>query len=128
MRTGSIQAMFLRTICAFLLSGILVAGLGPFHAPRNEVRWLGYGSGLFFGKYGSIVSASSFKAGPLAADSSCSLEIWLEPSRVFRHDSSLLRSGEGEHPVCIAPISGRSDDPTRESGPSAPREDHGLRR
>jgi hypothetical protein len=82
MRTGKIQAMFLRAICAFVLSGILVAGLWPFHAPRNEVRWLGYGSGLFFGKYGSIVSASSFKAGPLAADSSCSLEIWLEPRRV----------------------------------------------
>jgi hypothetical protein len=72
----------LRTICAFVLFGILVAGLWPFHAPRNEVSWLSHGNGLFFGKYGSIVSASSFKPDQPRADGSCSLEIWLEPKRV----------------------------------------------
>jgi VanZ family protein len=62
--------------------GILVAGLWPFHAPRNEVSWLSQGNGLLFGKHGSIVSRGTFKAARLKADSSCSLEIWLEPSRV----------------------------------------------
>jgi hypothetical protein len=74
--------MTLRAICTCVLLGILVAGLWPFHAPRNEVSWLGDGKGLLFGKHGSIVSASPFKALASQADNSCSLEIWLEPSRV----------------------------------------------
>jgi VanZ like family/Concanavalin A-like lectin/glucanases superfamily len=78
---GQIQTMLLRAICAFVLLGILVAGLWPFHAPRNEVRWLGYGNGLFFGKYGSIVSAVPFKLEGLDADRPCSLELWVQPNR-----------------------------------------------
>jgi len=74
--------MLLRAICAFVLFGILVAGLWPFHAPRNEVRWLSRRNGLLFGRHGSIVSAGTFKPNGLQADSPCSLEIWLEPSRV----------------------------------------------
>jgi hypothetical protein len=72
----------LRVLCAFVLCGILAAGLRPFHAPRNEVSWLSQRNGLLFGEYGSIVSAGTFKANRSQADSSCSLEIWLEPSRV----------------------------------------------
>ena len=74
--------MLLRTICALVLLCILVAGLWPFHVPRNEVTWLGQEGGLLFGKYGSIVSASPFNANPRRADGSCSLQIWLEPKRV----------------------------------------------
>src|SRR5271169_6698874 len=73
--------MLLRAICALILSGILVAGLWPFHTPRNEVTWLSHENGLLFGNYGSIVSAGLFKSHS-RADSSCSLEIWLEPRRV----------------------------------------------
>jgi len=80
--------MLLRAICVLVLSGILVAGLWPFHAPRNEVSWLSHGNGLFFGKYGSIVSTSSFKANALQGDDSCSLEIWLEPRRA--HSSGTI--------------------------------------
>jgi hypothetical protein len=82
MQSGKIQAMFLRAICVFVLLGILVAGLWPFHAPKNEVSWLSGGSGLLFGKYGSIVSVGLFTDPSSQADSSCSLEIWLEPTRV----------------------------------------------
>jgi hypothetical protein len=74
--------MALRIICAGVLCGILVAGLWPFHAPRNDVRWLSAGAGLLFGKYGSIVSATAFDPKSRRADSSCSLEIWLEPKRI----------------------------------------------
>jgi hypothetical protein len=63
-----------------VLSGILVAGLWPFHAPRNEVSWLGEGNGLLLGKRGSIVSASPFMA-HASQGGNCSLEIWLRPSR-----------------------------------------------
>jgi VanZ family protein len=74
--------MLLRAVCALVLLCILVAGLWPFHAPRNEVRWLSLNDGILFGKYGSVVSAGSFKPDPQRSDSSWSLEIWLEPKRV----------------------------------------------
>jgi len=64
------------------LCGILVAGLWPFHAPRNEATWLSERNGLLFGKHGTIVSANPFKADDSQGDSSCSLEMWLEPTRV----------------------------------------------
>lgn len=78
----------LRAICVCVLFGILVAGLWPFHAPRNDVHWSDRGTdqgsdrgGLVFGKHGSIVTERSFE--PLAShgDSSCSVEIWLQPER-----------------------------------------------
>lgn len=74
--------MPLRTICALVLLCILIAGLWPFHAPRNDVSWSGHGGGLFFGKYGSILSAGAFKPGGQQSDSSCSIELWLEPKRL----------------------------------------------
>ena len=73
---------FLRATCALVLLGILVAGLWPFHSPRNEVSWLSNNTGLLFGKYGSIVSAAPFKAHTSQPDGSCSIEIWLQPRRV----------------------------------------------
>ena len=74
--------MLLRTICAFVLLGILVAGLSPFHAPKNAVSWSSGGGGLYLGKYASIVSAGPFKADISRTDGACSLEIWLAPRRV----------------------------------------------
>jgi hypothetical protein len=79
---SSIQSKLLGVICACVLLGILVAGLWPFHTPRNAVSWLGAGNGLLFGKHGSIVSASPFKAGAAQGDNSCSLQVWLKPSRI----------------------------------------------
>lgn len=81
-QSTGIQRWLLRAICVFVLLGILVAGLWPFHAPRNAVRWLSRGNGLLLGKYGSLVSAGPFKANSLQADGPCSLEVWLEPRRV----------------------------------------------
>lgn len=69
-------------ICLLVLCGILVAGLWPFHAPRNEVSWLSGRNGLLLGKHGTIVSASPFKAGDSQGENSCTLEMWLEPSRI----------------------------------------------
>ncbi|MGO9085613.1 MAG: VanZ family protein [Candidatus Sulfotelmatobacter sp.] len=76
---GSTGKKVLEILCTLVLFGILTAGLWPFHAPKNDVRWLSNKSGLLFGRYGSIVSASALN--PRRADSSCSLEIWLEPRR-----------------------------------------------
>ena len=74
--------MPLRVICTCVLFCILVAGLWPFHAPRNEVSWLSGENALLFGKHGSIVSASPIEANRSQPDKSCSLEIWLESRRV----------------------------------------------
>ena len=76
------SAMLLRVICGLILLCILVAGLWPFHAPRNEVKWLGNGDGLLFGRYGSIVSSGALNVGSHGLDDACSLEIWLQPRRV----------------------------------------------
>lgn len=74
--------MILRVICVLVLSCILVAGLWPFNAPRNDVTWLHEKNGIILGKHGSIVSAGSFKARASQADNSCTLEIWLRPSQI----------------------------------------------
>jgi hypothetical protein len=74
--------MLLRAVCVCVLAGILVAGLYPFHAPRNNVSWSSDGNGLLFGKHGSIVAASPLQAHALPGDGSCSLEILLHPSRL----------------------------------------------
>ena len=80
--SSDIRPVLLRAICACVLVGILVAGLWPFHAPRNDVSWLREGNGLLFGKHGSVVSASPFTAHSSRGTTSCSLEIWLQPSRI----------------------------------------------
>jgi VanZ like protein/concanavalin A-like lectin/glucanase superfamily protein len=76
------RSNLLLAISLSVLCGILVAGLWPFHAPRNQVSWLSEGNGLLFGKRGTIVSASPFATRPSQEDKSCSLEMWLEPTRV----------------------------------------------
>ena len=87
-RTPKIETMPLRAICGCVLLAILVAGLWPFHAPRNEVSWLS-GNGLLFGKHGSIISASPIEVDGAQADRSCSLEIWLEPHPVHSEGTVL---------------------------------------
>lgn len=66
-------------ICVCNLCVILVAGLWPFRAPKNDVQWLQSGNGIRFGQRGIVVSAKAFPAdsnpGP------CSLEIYLRPRR-----------------------------------------------
>jgi VanZ like family/Concanavalin A-like lectin/glucanases superfamily len=67
--------------CGLVLCGILIAGLWPFHSPRNDVAWL-EGNGLTFGRHGSIVSSGEFESRESNVDSSCSIELWLRPARV----------------------------------------------
>jgi hypothetical protein len=81
--------MLLRLACLAVLCGILVAGLWPFHAPRNNVQWLSEENGLQIGKYGSIVSTGEFSSRGQEANDSCSLEIWLAPKRT-RASGSIL--------------------------------------
>jgi hypothetical protein len=75
---GPMQRMFLRALCAFVVCVILVAGLWPFHSPKNQVSWLGNGNGLLFGDYGSLLSAGVLRSSN--SNNGVSLELWLEPS------------------------------------------------
>lgn len=74
-----LQRLALTAICVLILGGILMAGLWPFQAPRNDVAWLEGEGGLQFGQHGSIVSSNSFRVSAADAESPCSFEIWLQP-------------------------------------------------
>lgn len=74
-----ISTKHLGRMCAFLLCGLLVGGLWPFHAPRNEVTWLERYNGLRFGKHGTILGSGAFKTS-LQDEACISLEVWSQPS------------------------------------------------
>lgn len=61
-----------------VLSVILVAGLWPFHSPKNQVRWLSADSGLQFGKYGTILSSAPFDDDMSKTGSAGSVKIWMQ--------------------------------------------------
>jgi len=78
-KTAKIEAV----ICLLILGGILVAGLWPFHSPKNEVAWLGKENGLVFGDYGTVLSLGIFGVTGAQEGAPCSLEIWLEPGLTY---------------------------------------------
>ena len=69
----AIGALSTLTLC-----GILVAGLWPFHSPKNQVHWLGNQNGIRIDRYGTIVSSGHFEPAS-SGRPSCSLEMWLKP-------------------------------------------------
>jgi len=74
---------FLGVICVAVLCGILCLGLWPFHVPANEVTWLKRQNGLRFGRHGTAMSSSAFTVTGAGDDESGSLEIWLQPRRIW---------------------------------------------
>ena len=87
---------FVEALCVCALCAVLVAGLWPFHAPRNEAYWLQNKNGLHFGRHGSILSASKFQATGSDEDPSGSLEVWLEPS-LLNEKKTVLAFDSSEH-------------------------------
>lgn len=67
-------------ICCVVLCTILTLGLWPFHSPRNQVSWLDDQNGIRLGRYGTLASFKGFdtRSGPGA-----SIEIWLQPRRIW---------------------------------------------
>lgn len=84
---GGPYAAFVRALSVLVLCVILVAGLWPFHAPKNDVTW--FTNGLRFGRHGIAVSRRLFRAVPSQNGTSCSLEIWLTPGLVTSHGAIL---------------------------------------
>jgi VanZ like family/Concanavalin A-like lectin/glucanases superfamily len=78
--TAGLRNKVLVALCAAILVGILTAGLWPFHAPKNEVSWSSDGNGLRFGSYGLILGPGTFGLGALKDESSCSIEVLLQPA------------------------------------------------
>jgi Concanavalin A-like lectin/glucanases superfamily/VanZ like family len=93
--SGSLAAKTLFTLRLLVLAVILVAGLWPFHVPRNEVNWLEHQNGLNFGRHGVAISVNAFRDTHSADDVGNSLEIWLTPEQnvgegsILAFDSSL---------------------------------------
>ncbi len=79
--------------CALVFGIILVAGLWPFHAPANQVRWIENENGLEFGRHGSIASRNAFA--PQSSDDSGSLELWLKPAHARGTRTILAFEGVG---------------------------------
>jgi VanZ family protein len=91
----------LGSLCGLVLCGILIAGLWPFHSPRNDVVWLAQGNGLAFGPHGSIVSSGEFKSSGSNVDSSCSIELWLHP-KVVNGSGTVLAFYHSDFGVSLA--------------------------
>jgi VanZ family protein len=69
-------------VCALVLCAISIAGLWPFHAPKNEVSWRNNG-GLHFGKHGVVLTPDAFHPVGLSDGLSCTVEIWLQPDHTM---------------------------------------------
>ena len=76
-------------LCIAVLGVILSLGLWPFHVPANHVTWLGNRNGLRLGSDSTVLSAAAFQAEGDAG----SLEIWLQPARVWVSSTFLAFSG-----------------------------------
>jgi VanZ family protein len=83
-------AKLLGVACGLVLVGILAVGLWPFHSPKNQVTWLAGGNGLHFGRRGTILSSSNFKATNAIENDPCSIEIWLVPDFTASSGGTLL--------------------------------------
>jgi VanZ family protein len=93
-----IRARLPGLVCLSVLCGILVAGLWPFHAPRNAVTWLENQNGLCFGRYGTIVSSGTFQMAGSGDEASSSLEIWFQPG-LLNTSNTFLSFYKPENPL-----------------------------
>lgn len=65
-------------VCVCLVLGMLVAGLWPFHQPRNDVMWITNNNGLIFGHHGTVLSTNAFNLSNGETRQSFSLELRLK--------------------------------------------------
>ena len=93
--------LLLAVLCIAVLCGILVAGLWPFHSPRNEVAWLKDRNGLRFGNYGTVFSTSAFDGTGSRDPTSCSIEIWLQAA-VTDDSGTILEFYAPDNPIHLS--------------------------
>ena len=76
---------------------MLVAGLWPFRAPRNRVKWLENENGLRFIPNSGVRSTVAFHSKDGEDSTSESIEIWLVPSSI-RSGNTILSFDNSDHP------------------------------
>jgi hypothetical protein len=84
--SAKMKLNLLALICMAVLCITLTLGLWPFHSPANEVSWLGNHNGLRLGRNSTVIGSGFFRISSPLDNSETSLEIWLQPHRVW--DSS----------------------------------------
>jgi hypothetical protein len=77
------RILFLDVTCIAVLCVILTLGFWPFHSPRNDVTWLENRNGLRFGRYGTMMSSGAFQMTSAENGQSGSVEVWLQPQRIW---------------------------------------------
>jgi hypothetical protein len=70
-------------VCLAVLGTILTLGLWPFHSTRNDVSWVANHDGLRFGRYGTVRSSGPLQITTPQNNLQASLEIWLQPNRIW---------------------------------------------
>src|SRR2546423_15236732 len=77
------KTQILDMTCVAVLGVVLTLGLWPFHAPKNGVAWLGNRNGLRFGKWSTVISSGAFPMASAESAASGSVEVWLQPRRIW---------------------------------------------
>ena len=102
--------MLLAAICVLVLGGILVAGLWPFHAPRNDVRLVGGRKRPTVRPAWQHCQREFFsRAVATTRNQACSFEIWLQPLTELTIRGRFLRSiilGRSDRSVPVAAVAG----------------------
>jgi hypothetical protein len=77
------KILFWDVICVAVVCVVLSLGLWPFHSPKNHVTWLENRNGLRFGKFSTVISSSAFQKASAKNETSGSVEVWLQPRRIW---------------------------------------------
>jgi hypothetical protein len=96
------HAWIVEVLGILIMSTILIAGLWPFHSPKNEVAWLENENGVHFGHHGSMVSSSALPASVREEDGSSSIEMWLKPEQLNGTNTILAFEGSGNPRVSFS--------------------------
>jgi hypothetical protein len=77
------KTLFWDVTCAGVVCVVLSLGLWPFHSPKNDVTWLENRNGLRFGRFSTMISSSAFQKAGAKSETSRSVEVWLQPRRIW---------------------------------------------
>lgn len=97
----------LGAICILILCILLTAGLWPFCAPKNAVRWIAGQNGVQFGRNAIVASAEGFHSSSPGGD--CTLELLLEPAD-FKSASTFLAFDSSSDPTVPFAVQQRWED------------------
>lgn len=76
--------------CILTLAIILVAGLWPFHSPKNDVSWLTNEDGIRFGRFGCVFSVSPIEDQQSRQNTSGSLELGIKSTPATKGRRTIL--------------------------------------